>query len=206
MTSSSNARIRAVQVLTQVETRLRELIAESASEGDYANVLQLTEWARSVTEMLNKSEGQFASTELPVVPEASGGTKAEATQKPMHGRALEGYPRFFRQSDRLIRVAWSKREKQEYEHRAPLSLASTVTEAIAHAGAGGKVFTADEILPIKGASGDDIPNYQVYAVIALLKRFHLIDQHGRQGYSVPKLPGLQGRVSALLQSLPEKQS
>jgi hypothetical protein len=39
----------------------------------------------------------------------------------------------------------------------------------------------------------------------LLKQVGLIEQHGRQGYSIPRLPELSGAVEALWRNLPERQ-
>ena len=116
-----------------------------------------------------------------------------------------GYPRFFRQGDRLVRVAWSKREKKEYEHKAPITVLKALTVAMTDTGADGRVFSTDELLPIRDHDGAEVPAYQAYAGLALLKQVGLIEQHGRQGYSIPRLRELNGAVEALLRNLPERQ-
>ena len=73
-------------------------------------------------------------------------TKPVATAAPMKRRSSRpkddsGYPKFFRQGDQLIRVAWSKREKGEYQHKATYSVVQAVALAIAGCGKNGRVFS-----------------------------------------------------------------
>ncbi|MGH9904020.1 MAG: hypothetical protein ACRD8U_00385 [Pyrinomonadaceae bacterium] len=75
---------------------------------------------------------------------------------------------------------------------------------MAETGSDGRVFSTDELLPIHDEDGEEVPSYQVYAALALLKQVGLVDQHGRQGYSIPRLPEFKRAVESVWRNLPEK--
>ena len=67
------------------------------------------------------------------------------------------------------------------------------------------MFCTDEFLPIHEVSdGSQVPNYQAYVGISLLKQTGLIDQHGRQGYSIPRITEFKNAVEAIWETIPEK--
>jgi hypothetical protein len=69
-------------------------------------------------------------------------------------------------------------------------------------GRDGRVFSTDDFMPLHDADGAEVPSYQTYVGIAFLKHTSLIDQHGRQGYSIPKLAEFKDAVESLWQKLP----
>lgn len=97
------------------------------------------------------------------------------------------YPKFLRDGDQLIKIGWSKKEKAQYEHKAPKSVLGPLLQSLLAAGGDGHRFTTDDVLPL-GEAGDglEIPSYQSYLCIAWLRSEELIVQHGRQGYSLPQ--------------------
>lgn len=72
-------------------------------------------------------------------------------------------------------------------------------------GVDGRIFSTDELLPISDAEGVEVPTYQAYVGIALLKQAGLIDQHGRRGYSIPRLAEFQHSFQSVLEKLPNNQ-
>ena len=201
---------RATELLRQAETELRDLLSEAAKSGDYPSVLRIAAWARTLTELVNadRSGGRALG---PVNPRVSGRTREQ------HGKApkLSGagtarprgsdYPRFFRHGDELVRVAWSKREKKEYRHKASSTALKALAAVMAEKGTEGRMFSTDEFLPLRsGADGTEIPSYQVYVGISLFKQAGLIDQHGRQGYSIPRLADFKEAVEAVWKKLPQQ--
>ena len=70
-------------------------------------------------------------------------------------------------------------------------------------GKDGRVFTTDDFLPISDGDGTEVPAYQAYVGIALLKQTARIDQHGRQGYTIPRLNEFKDAVEAVWRQLPE---
>jgi hypothetical protein len=110
-----------------------------------------------------------------------------------------------RQGDYLVRISWSKREKKEYRHKAPFSILKALATAMTDKGGEGRVFSTDEFLPIHEVSdGGQVPNYQAYVGISLLKKTGLIDQHGRQGYSIPRITEFKSAVEAIWETIPKE--
>jgi len=198
---------RADEALRETEKMLRGLVSEAVNAGDYAAVVQLASWARSVAEIVRTLPTSASTGD----DRAAASSKPPAKVTPSILRGSRGgkkslkdeYPRFYRQDDRLVRVAWSKREKKEYEHKAPHVVLRSLAAAMLEKGAGGRVFSTEEVLPIYDDEGTLIPSYQAYVGIALLKQTGLLDQHGRQGYSVPQPKELEKAVDAVWRNLPE---
>lgn len=192
---------RGTAALRRTESDLRKLVAEAANAGEYSQVVALAAWARGIRDLLGSVQpaSDKSARDLEAAPNTGVPLPTSATR-----RIDSEYPRFYRQGDRLIRVAWSKRDRKEYEHRAPLSCVSATAAAIARKGANGRVFSTSEILPILDTHGEEVPAYQPYAAIALLKKAGLLDQHGRQGYSITQSENFEGAVDAVWRNLPEK--
>src|SRR6266508_2348596 len=196
---------RAAGVIHRAEAELRALVSERASAGDYASVVKIASWARVLATLIVAPASASSTVHRPRQGTAErGGTKGEvqAQRSPRSGKK-EAYPKFFRRGEQIVRVAWSKRDKKEYQHKSPHSAVKALARAIAQLGAEGRVFTAEELLPIQHDDGTDIPSYQAYAGIALFKQTGLIDQHGRQGYSIPNPAEFQVAAEAVLKKLPE---
>jgi len=197
---------RAGELLRDAESVLRGLVAEAINAGDYDAVVQLASWARSVGELVGMVPPDSQPAAVLVQAASAPGAPPSRVTRSAYGRkksATDKYPRFYRKGDRLVRVAWSKREKKEYEHKAPHGVLRTLTVSIMEKGAGGRVFSTDEVLPIPDDEGVPVPTYQAYVGIALLKQTGLLDQHGRQGYSVPQLKEFESAVEAVWRNLPE---
>jgi hypothetical protein len=192
---------RAAGILAKTEAALRTLVSEAATAGDYSAVVQITAWARAVGEIVKPAVRH--SVVMSFANHGDSNRAAQPRRVPPE-KTRDAYPYFFRQGDRLIRVAWSRREKKEYEHRAPYAALRGLCGAMATAGDDGRIFTTDQILPIHEDDDSEVPSYQAYVAIAFLKQAGLIDQHGRQGYSIPKLPDFMNQVESLWKNLPEK--
>jgi len=163
---------KAVKILAKCETELRSLVASAADSGDYDAILRITSWAKQVSAM------------AAAVPDTS-------IERPVSGRSAKksatcrSYPRFARRGDQLVKFGWSKREKNEYEHKAPRQVPLNLARVAATAGKDGRIFQVNALLPLSDPTdGGEIPDYQVYLVIAWWRSIGLLDQHGRQGYSI----------------------
>jgi hypothetical protein len=119
-----------------------------------------------------------------------GTAKAGARKK-----SLTGYPKFIRDGENLVKIGWSKKEKTQYEHKSPKSVLGPLLESLLAAGGDGHRFTTDDVLPLREAGdGTEIPSYQSYLCLAWLRSEELIEQHGRQGYSLPQPDRLAASV------------
>src|SRR5574341_326886 len=139
---------RATDLLRRTEAELRRILSEAATSGDYGSVVQVTGWARSISDMLRGTPQATSGVGSAAASQSRKGVRPARSQEPAIQRS-NGYPRFFRQGDRLVRVAWSKREKKEYEHKASLDALQALAVAIADKGADGRVFSMEELLPIR---------------------------------------------------------
>jgi hypothetical protein len=168
---------KAVKALAKCEAELRTLVASAADSGDYDAVLRITSWAKQIAALAGGASSRAPMGAAEKTPVAVGTKKAAA-------RAA--YPRFVRRGDQLVKIGWSKREKSEYEHKTPRQAALVLAKAAAEAGKDGRIFQINALLPLSDPKdGSDIPDYQVYLVIAWWRGAGLLDQHGRQGYSIP---------------------
>src|SRR5262245_22157843 len=113
----------AAEALRRAETDLREIVAKAASSGDYAGVVQIASWAKAVRDLLERKpaaadNGADFSSKTGVVATV---VQVKNGRNPPKKQA-EDYPRFFRKGDELIRVAWSRRARSEYQHKTSESI------------------------------------------------------------------------------------
>ena len=92
------------------------------------------------------------------------------------------YPRFERDGGRLIKIGWSKKSREEYEHRASREVAQAFARALWNAMEPGKTFAMEEVLPVRDSAGDELPDYQSYLSLAWLRSEGAIEKLGRDGY------------------------
>lgn len=188
-------------LLREVEGKLKSLLSDAVSAGDYNDVVQIASWARSISEILNGRSPRQAQSQVRVHTDAD---KAQTPRRGPSGRRITRpqYPQFLRDDDRLIRVAWSKKERKEYEHRMPRGVLDALVTAMRAKGTDGRVFSMEDLLPLSDAEGNPIPSYQAYVALALLRHSALVDQHGRSGYSIAKPGQLSDSVDSLWRNLP----
>lgn len=193
---------RGAQLVRDCENALRGLVAEAASAGNYEAVLRLTCWARELATLINPRVPAVESTRHAA---ASGKTKGSQVSKGPKRKPISEYPRFFRRGNALFKIGWSKREKSEYQHKSSLAVLQTVAGALAKAGVDGRIFTTESFMPLHATGDDDsvIPDYQVYVCLAFLRHLGMVEQHGRQGYSLPDVADLNHAVEAAWQGLLE---
>jgi hypothetical protein len=188
-----DAAARAIETLRKAEQTLRGLVAEAAASGDYASVVKIAEWAKIVGGLcLPQPTARPSKVTTNIVPKRKVARRAEPDDN--------GYPRFYRHDDVVVRIALSKR-KGEYQHKAPYAVLVALAAAMAESGQDGRIFSTDDFLPLR-AEGGEVPAYQAYLGIALFKQSGLIDQHGRQGYSIPRLAEFKDAVTEIWKKLP----
>lgn len=200
----------AFRVLETCERGLRDLVAKAAAKGEYPEVIQLTSWAKVIRSLADDAQADHALVAAPLTGKhASSSTPAETESRRLIRTASkrgksnkpEGYPKFFRSDDELVKIGWSKREREEYQHKAPYKVLNLLVRKLATVGAGGMMFAADDVLPLTTDHGTEVPNYQSYLCLAWLRSEGLIESHGRQGYTISNsqnLPkGVEERWHAL---------
>ncbi len=193
----------AAETLQKAETDLRDIVGKAAAKGDYAGVLQIASWAKAVRDLLEKtSTGRDGVADFVMtngrVADVAHAKKGRTSPK----KKTEEYPRFFRKGDELVRVAWSRRAQSEYQHKTSEAVFKSVTDTLSRLGRKGRIFSTDEVLPLRDPQGSEVPAYQAYVCIALLKMTGLIEQHGRQGYSISTPDEFTDAVNAIWRKLP----
>ncbi|MCA9243669.1 MAG: hypothetical protein KDA32_06950 [Phycisphaerales bacterium] len=181
----------AIAVLREAEKRLQQLLRSVATSGNYDTLARITEWARAVGEMTVRGQPPARSN------------LATINSRPSH-RAAKAYPQFFRSNSDLVKVAWSKKERAEYKHKAPYRIIPALAKAILRRTETGRRFTTDQVFPLVNPDDrSETPSYQGYVALAWLKHLGLVKQSGRSGYSVPDRGQLEKAVSTAWDQLPE---
>ena len=195
-------RNRAADLLRQTEAKLRGIVSEAAASGDYASVVRVAAWASSIRDMMN---GCSDNERVERPRSANNDPKVKTARRLSVPDNRRSYPRFFRHGDELIRLAWSKREKKEYRHKTSYGRLKSLAIAVAEKGTDGRVFSTDEFLPLHDPTdGTEIPSYQAYVCISLLKDAGLLEQHGRQGYSISQGANFSDAVEDAWKNLPRR--
>jgi hypothetical protein len=203
-------------ILQQAETALRSAASEAATAGDYEGTVTLALWGQKLADLAAPAiaapttTGQTAQmppegirAAIPVV-ERAGPPEASARRAGTRRRADE-YPRFLRRMDQLIKVGWSKRKKAEYQHKAPRQVLDAVVGLLGAASAQRERVAIPDLLPLRAADdGAELPPYQVYVCLAWLRTIGLIEQHGREGYTVPRPDTLPKDAAAAWEALEGK--
>jgi hypothetical protein len=197
----------AIGVLAECEKNLRRLVAEAVTEGDYTSVVRITDLAKAIAALgaegrddrarVADSSSEFAKTAAAATHGAMPGANGRSGRG-RRGRGSDEYPKFFRRGDELLKVGWSKKDRKEYNHRAPRQAIDAVAVAVRLAGAKGKLFNGDALLPLKDpSSGAAVPDYQAYVALAWLKHLGVVEQRGRRaGYTLVPSKQIDSTITA----------
>lgn len=200
-------------VLQEAETALVGLAGEAGATRDYDSAQALFHLAREIKHLAENFEhslGAFENRQLDAGIAANGSAGVAASpprslsQKRRQNRLGE-YPRFVREGESLVKIAWSKSERTEYEHKCPREALIGFCASLQRAGAEGGRFSMDRVLPVNARDGEtEVPSYQCYLCLAWLRALGLVTQHGRQGYSLPDGVKLHDSVQAHWSRLPTR--
>lgn len=172
-------------MLSEAETSLHRLMEQGLKEHRYADVAQVADLADGLARLLRgevlPTKRWLAST----APEATEAKRPATTTKKTEPRAEKReYPRFEREGDRLIKIGWSKKRREQYEHRAPRDAVLAFIRHLASHAQEGQVFAMEDVLPVPDFSGGEVPAYQAYLTLAWLQHAGAVEKKGRDGYSL----------------------
>ncbi len=193
------------EILVGAEESLAKLSGEYASSRNYdraATVLDIARAIGALSDKWSRAIGGHAQ-EIGVGVAAGQGQPSAAdaaTFKRKRGRRSE-YPKFYGREDWLIKVGYSKSEG-EYEHKAPKAVLFSLVEALVKASRKSRQFSMNDVLPLTTGDGSEIPSYQPYLCLNWLRECGLVEQHGRQGYSIPGTSEWRAEVQARWERLP----
>ncbi|GJM25045.1 MAG: hypothetical protein DHS20C16_14600 [Phycisphaerae bacterium] len=187
------------------EASLKSIIERGVREHRYAEVAELARIADRLAQLLHVDATTTSlGGESPT--RASGSARRATKKRKAKGRtASKPYPRFERDQDKLVKIGWSKKAREEYEHRAPRLAALAFAQHLDRSVSRGKMFAIDDLLPIHDSVGEEIPSYQVYLTLAWLRNSGAVQKEGRNGYviSCDKLDG--SMFDLMWDRLPKKQ-
>lgn len=168
------------EILGRADEQIRRLIAAAATAGDLDGVDTAREIAGRIREILRILEGNQNT----VIPPQRVPKNAASV---IHRKRKSAYPKYYLRNDALCRLGWSKKQKEEYVHKAPKPVFDkTITTLTALSKTGSGPFAAERIIAeINRAATTLIPSYQIYVVIGFLREHQCIGQTGREGYHVP---------------------
>lgn len=189
---------RADKSMSRCESELRELGAEALRAGDYESARLIAELAEAIADQrrrcgLDGSEAvrdrkpsggasQNRVYQSPSVGDPAGGSSRKRPRTP--SKKSGSYPLFVRRGEKLVKIGWSKKNKQEYEHSMPWSAALVFSRHLRSRVHRGRIFTVDELLPAPDTENQaELPGYQVYLAIAWLREMGLVEKRGRDGYT-----------------------
>jgi hypothetical protein len=172
---------KAERVLAEAVAELQNLAQLALRDNDYSSVAAIASLAERLYQVTS------AHSRVPVNPsanqprtESARRRKVTASQRTPSVR----YPTFRRDGDKLVKIGWSKKSREEYEHRAPMqavtSLLSTITKKVG----AGEYFRAPDVFPLVTDTGEQLPDYQGYLVLKWLHGIGLIQKKGRDLYAL----------------------
>ena len=181
---NTTTRTMALGILEGAEQSLRQLISQAALEQQYDEVAWIVELAKQVASVRKRNAAAIEHPKRTSPRMRSDRPVASKPQDLSSAREKPGsYPRFHAEDDRLIKTGWSKRNKTEYEHRAPKATIKKVFDALSLVSQEGP-FDVDSISALVVTDDDPTPNYQIYMVLGWLRANSCLVKRGRSKYAV----------------------
>lgn len=179
-------------IVSTAEASVLELIAMAATAGDYEAI----DCARAMAERLRDINTGVASTPRVVEgpkPSCNRPTKKQRKVRPKKGE----YPRYQVADGSLFKIGWSKKKSDQYIHRVPISAVKNISSALEQLSVSEEPVSSEQILESNALKeAGNPPSYQVYVVLAFLKKRGVITSIGREGFRLPS--NVASRVKELL--------
>jgi hypothetical protein len=181
--------------LEETRKALRDIIAEALKAEAFTDVAVLARAAESLATVSKELAPSSATdhpsrSSLPASIEARESTamnqmpRPEPVAPPTTARP-QTYPQYLRDGERLVKRAWSKKERQPYEHKAPREAVTVLLAAIRKVKGEQRPFEAADIMPLSRENGEEYPSYQSYLALGWLRQVGAIAK-GRAGYLLKK--------------------
>jgi hypothetical protein len=179
--------MKVLEILKRAEEELREAMAEAARAGEYRDVDICRGVAVNIKELCERISGNGFKLTKPTEEKEEHISRREQKKNARRGKP-EGLPRIEIRKGSLYRIGWSRKQKEEYEHKVPRTSFDTIVNTMsALSREGNGPFMAEAVIEkINATTEDSMPAYQVYVVLAALREWNLISQVGREGYNIPQ--------------------
>lgn len=201
-------------ILDEAEAQLKDIIEDCLASGSYIDMAVVAGVADAIRTLSAGAVAQLDSRADDLRPEPRPGKRLESSQReametPARASRPVGrqssraasYPRFEREGERLIKIGWSKKERAEYEHKAPLSGVVTVCRNLRLQTT---AFAMEQILPMRDDGGEDIPSYQVYLIVSWLRQLGIVERSRDEGYTVLRARLDDSEVLVAFNTLPSR--
>ena len=197
-----------LRILNNAQAELRSLLEQALTQSRYTDVAEIAQIAESLAQLGASSGPASSDIEPPLTvraSEAPAPRSSTAAHTNRTGRPSRSFPRFEREGDKLVKIAWSKKERAQYEHKAPRQVVDLLIEAIRSQKGEGAKFEAPDVLPLTDRkSRKEVPSYQSYLALAWLRYEGVVAKHGRDGYSLKPTAATAERLNELWKALPSR--
>jgi hypothetical protein len=200
----------AAEAISGAEAKLRAMMQTALAKQRYADVARLAPLADGILNILKMARNGDTALPTPLIVDvdraehrANQSDDAAVRVTSTAQRSSEvGYPRFERQGDRLVKIAWSKKDRREYEHRSTADIIFRIAELFERDRGLRTAFMMDDLMPFTTRSGADIPSYQAYLALAWFRSLGVIEARGKDGYALV-VENLRNRIKSAWNSLPD---
>lgn len=205
---------RASTTLQRCEHELRDLGALALKEGNYDAARRIAELAESLADSCVRVGMPESSTMTQQPPKPTSGATAAAKESSAseagkkttvrRKRAAAGsYPQFRRRGEKLVKVGWSKKNRQEYEHNAPWPVVHAFAVHLRTHIRSGRIFNIESLLPAPDPDGHgELPTYQIYLALAWLRSIGLVEKRSRDGYVANRKELIDETIAAHWAAIP----
>lgn len=175
----------AFRILSGAQDSLSALMKAGVEDRRFEDVRVVAQLAQEFAQFLKtvKVEASPATSAADGVAVLDGQSVGEKQPRARGAKpGAKEYPRYRREGDRLVKVGWSRKGRQEYEHRAPRGAVDAFVEKVRGRDEPDDLFTMEELLPLNGEDGEEIPSYQAYLALGWLRSERAVTKDGRDGY------------------------
>lgn len=197
------------------EEALRRIIGEALKEHAYQDVVTLAQVADALSVVVSRfrpesltpegemdREKESAAEPEPETP--SDALLAVATGSSTSSIRRSKYPQYRRDGDMLVKIAWSKKHRRPYEHRAPRRVVQLIVDKIRqryeYVG-DEQLFDATHVMPLLTPNHEEYPSYQVYLALGWLRHVGAVQKKGRAGYILRNGHASPSQLKALWEGL-----
>lgn len=186
-------RIKLKKLIEQTESELHTLISEAAQEKDYDLVAEIISVAKTLETHCQPNEKPYAplKTSRTIVESV---TAKKSVSRKKATKTNGDYPNFSVRGQDLIKTGWSKKAQKEYSQKVSRDVVNALAKRVMNYSEE-EIFAIEDVLPdLLDKNGDALPSYQVYIALGFMKKHALVQQHGRQGYSISSKKDFAGQV------------
>ena len=189
-TMCMNSRLKSSSILESLERTEREILenlVRAAQNGDYEAIDFAREAAAKIRALITECSTSLKTNDRrPSERQPTPRVRKKQSRDVSRSRKKEAYPKFFTRGGYLYKEGWSRTEKKPFLHKLSQKTYTAVVKALSDLAGSTTPVRTDTILEHRELySGDPIPQYQVYIVIAFLQQSGAIKRIGREGVLIP---------------------